>query len=68
MQANVDHSYELAGPKVPELSQHVGKRVEVTGTVIESSRPSADSAHPSAPRGRMTVASFRELGGACPLG
>jgi len=62
-----ERSYELTGT-TDGLDEHVGKRVEITGTLVESKPASADTAHPSSPRGRVTVMSFRPLGGACPLG
>ena len=63
-----ERSYELTGASIAGLDEHVGKRVEIIGTLVESKPVSADTAHPSSPRGRVTVVSFRPLGGACPLG
>jgi hypothetical protein len=63
-----ERSYELTGTSTAGLDEHVGKRVEIIGTLVESKPVSADTAHPSSPRGRVTVISFRPLGGACPLG
>ncbi len=63
-----ERSYELTGTSTAGLDEHVGKRVEIIGTLVESKPASANTAHPSSPRGRVTVMSFRPLGGACPLG
>lgn len=63
-----ERSYELTGTSTAGLDEHVGKRVEIIGTLVESRPVSADTAHPSSPRGRVRVMSFRPLGGACPLG
>jgi len=63
-----ERSYELTGSGAAALGDQVGKRVEVKGVVVEVKPVTADTAHPSSPRGRLAVASFRPLGGACPLG
>jgi hypothetical protein len=67
--------------KAGELTQHVGERVEVVGTIDEEPRPVAEAAgasaggreqpaapkvaHPSAPARLITVTTFRAVGGAC---
>ena len=66
--AGIERSFELAGAGAAELGEHVGKRVEITGRLVESNPATAATAHPSSPRGRLTVVSFRPLGGSCPLG
>lgn len=63
-----EQTYELAGSPASELRSQVGKRVEVTGTLVPSATPAADVAHTSSPRGVVTVASHRPIGGACPIG
>ncbi len=65
--SSVERSFELIGPSAAGLGEHVGKRVAITGTLVESKPATADTAHPSSPRGRLTVVSFRPLGGSCPL-
>jgi hypothetical protein len=70
-----------AAGKIAELTQHVGERVEVVGTIQEEPRPVAEAAgaattgraqpaasnvaHPSAPAKVITVTTFRALGGSC---
>lgn len=70
-----ERSFTLAGGDAATLAKEVGQRIEVVGTVSRSSGPSAppksgahtttDTAHPSAPVERLTVISFRPIGGAC---
>jgi hypothetical protein len=70
-----DRSFTLTGGDAAMLAKQVGQRVEVVGTVSRPNAASAspksgahtttDTAHPSAPVERLTVVSFRPVGGAC---
>jgi hypothetical protein len=70
-----ERSFTLAGGDAVMLAKQVGQRVEVVGTisraVVASASPKSgantttDTAHPSVPVERLTVISFRPVGGAC---
>jgi hypothetical protein len=70
-----ERSFTLTGGDAAMLAKQVGQRVEVTGTISRATAASAspksgahtttETAHPSAPAERLTVVSFRPVGGAC---
>ena len=79
--ADSERTYELAGANIAALRDHIGKRVEIMGTLAAAAKqPTApasspapeaappNTAHPSASRVHLNVVSFRPVGGACPLG
>jgi hypothetical protein len=68
-------SYSLSGSRDAELAQHLGKRVEIVGTLDNASNATAGAttgagagASASAGTARMPeirISSFREVPGAC---
>jgi hypothetical protein len=75
-----DRSFTLSGGDAGMLAKHVGQRVEIVGTIARvtgtsgttasaspksGAQTTTDTAHPSAPAERLTVVSFRSVGGAC---
>jgi hypothetical protein len=75
-----EQTYALDGAVAMELRDHIGKRIEVTGTLTplaaavtntadtSSGASSQTSSHTSSPRGLIAVGSYRPIGGACPIG
>jgi hypothetical protein len=62
-------AYSLTGSREGDLAQHVGKRVQIVGTVDSSIRPSITVApaqgESAANLQRLTIVSFRPVEGTC---
>jgi hypothetical protein len=62
-------TYSLTGNRESDLTQHVGKRVEIVGTIDTAIRPSITAAPPqgeaAANLQELTIVSFRPAEGTC---